>query len=140
MPTENTVTRELIVNLSEAELRERGDEMALAELDAAKLAEERKQLNAAIRAHTDKRKRLATVIDTRKETREVVCEWVPNYQKKRWQLVRADNRDKLPEERDMTPVDLQQRLDVGSEPKALAADSGGARARKKGARKAAKRS
>lgn len=136
---DNTVTRELIVTLSEAELRERGDEMAVAELESESFKKERRQLNASIRARTDLRNKLAIAIDARKETREVVCEWRPNYKTKRWQLVRSDTKEVLPEEREMTPADLQVRL-IGAPAEGEDAAPAGARNRKKaGARKAAKR-
>lgn len=110
MPTEHTVTRELVCKLSDAELRERGDAMAEAELHCDRLKAERKRLNAAIREQTDRRAALAGVIDARSETREVVCEWQPDYRRKRWQLVRLDDNSKLPEEREMSAADLQERL------------------------------
>lgn len=137
MPDSNVVTRELVVTLTEAELRERGDEMAKAELECDRLKVERRQLNASIRGFTDKRNALAQAIDTRKETREVSCEWKPDYKKKRWQLVRSDTKEPLPEEREMTPGDLQTRL--GDDPEAVV-PIGSARARKKGGqRQAAKK-
>lgn len=112
-----TVTRPLQCKLSDAELRERGDQIAAAELRADVLRAERKRLNASIREQTDLRAQLAKVIDDRAETREVTCEWRPDYRKKQWGLYRSDNGELLPESREMTAEDLQERLPFEGKPK-----------------------
>lgn len=110
MPEATTVTRELLCTLTDVELRERGDQMAAAELRAETLKAERRRLNASIREQTDQRTVLAAAIDARKELREVTCEWVQNRKRKCWELRRMDSKELLPEEREMTPEDLQERL------------------------------
>jgi len=112
-----TVTRPLLCKLTDAELRERGDQIAAAELRADVLKAERKRLNAAIREQTDLRAMLAKVIDDRAETREVTCEWRPDYKRKQWGLYRGDSGEQLPESREMTEADMQERLPFGDAPK-----------------------
>lgn len=109
---ELTVTREMMCKLTDAELRERGDAMAEAELAAEKLKVERRRLNAAIRDQTDTRARLAAAIDAREESRDVSCEWRPDYKAKLWRLVRLDTGAKLEDTRPMTSVDMQTRLAI----------------------------
>jgi predicted RNase H-like nuclease (RuvC/YqgF family) len=107
--TTTIVQRELICDLTERDLLERGDTMAECELQVQRLRTERSRLNAALREQTDRRSELATVIDSKKETRDVSCEWVPDYKKKRWGLMRLDTKAII-EEREMTPADLQTKL------------------------------
>lgn len=135
MPLLDTVTRELLCDLNERELRERGDEMAAAELRAETLKAERRRLNASIREQTDRRTVLAAAIDARKELREVACEWRPDYKRKVCLLVRADTQEKLPEERDLTSEELQLRMatDVPGKARKAAAAKGGKSKKKRAA-------
>jgi hypothetical protein len=103
------VTRELVCQLNDTEVLERGEQMAACELRAQEIKNERKRVNAALREQTDKREQLAAVIEARKETREVVCRWEPDWKRKVWLLRRSDTKDAL-EERAMSEADLQQRL------------------------------
>lgn len=129
-------TRQLDCPLSETEIRERGESMASAERTIDRVKVERRKLNAQIREQTDLMSQLATAIENRCEVRDVVCNWKGNYKTKRWALVRTDTNVVI-EERDMTELDLQTRLDLGD-------DDGEAPAKprktKKKASKASKRS
>lgn len=140
MPNDTTVTRELLCELTSAELLERGNEMASCELKAQTLKDERRRLNASIREQTDRMKALASAIDSRRELREVTCQWQPDYAGKRWSLARLDTGESLPEERPMSTEDLQERLPEvdapARKPKRARAASGGARKRAKKAKAA----
>lgn len=109
MPESTIVQRELVCDLSERDLLERGETMAEAELKAEKLRAERTRLNAALREQTDRRAELATVIESKKETRDVSCEWKPDYKRKTWTLMRLDTKTAV-EQREMTPADMQSKL------------------------------
>lgn len=108
---ETVVVRELQCELTEAELLERGDSMAACETAVEELKAERRRLNASIREQSDKRADLAKIIESKSETRDISCEWRPDYDAKRYELYRLDQPDAAPiEHRDMPEADLQMRL------------------------------
>lgn len=107
------VTRELECDLSDAELRERGELMAADERAIERLKHRRKALNADIRGKLDNMTTLAIAIDTRKEVREVACTWRPDYERKQWELMRDDTQAVI-QTRAMSALDLQTRLPLES--------------------------
>jgi hypothetical protein len=108
---ETVVVRELECQLTDAELLERGEAMAACETQVDELKAERRRLNASIREQSDKRADLAKIIESKTETRDVSCEWRPDYDNKRYELFRLDNPDAAPiEHREMPDADLQMRL------------------------------
>jgi hypothetical protein len=108
---ETVVVRELECPLTEAELLERGDAMAACETAVDELKAERRRLNAQIREQSDRRADLAKIIEAKTETRDVSCEWRPDYDSKRYELFRLDQGDSAPiEHREMPEADLQMRL------------------------------
>ena len=106
------VERVLPVKLTEAELVERGQRMALAELKIETLKSERKLLNARIGEQVETRAALASVIDNGVEDRAVKCKWSADYAAKVWTLRRLDTVDEV-DRRDMTADDLQTAMDFG---------------------------
>lgn len=118
MPDETTtVTRELPCVLTEAELLERGDEMAACEQQVAVYKNERRKLNVAMRAQSDRRGDLAKIIEAKSEQRDVPCQWEPDYERRCYDLIRSDTGECI-DQRDMPEADLQMRLIPGG------ADSG----------------
>lgn len=109
MTDDTTVVRELPCILTEAELLERGDEMAACEQRVEELKNERRKLNAAMRAQSDRRGELARIIESKSEQRDVPCRWEPDYDAKRYDLVRSDTGENI-DQRDMPEADLQMRL------------------------------
>lgn len=105
------VERVLPVKLTEAELVERGQRMALAELKIETLKSERKLLNARIGEQVETRAALASVIDNGVEDRAVKCKWSADYTAKVWTLRRLDTSDEV-DRRDMTADDLQTIMDI----------------------------
>lgn len=108
---EGQVTRELECPLTDNEVRERGEAMSQAEREVDALKLKRKNLNARIRGLLDRMTELSIAIEARKETREIVCNWVPDFKRKVYTLHRADTREVI-QERAMGPADLQTALDL----------------------------
>jgi chromatin segregation and condensation protein Rec8/ScpA/Scc1 (kleisin family) len=104
-----TVVRELACELTDAELLERGDSMAACESAVDELKAERRRLNASIREQSDRRADLAKIIESKSETRDIACKWEPDYELKRYDLVRTDTNVSI-EQKDMPEADLQMRL------------------------------
>jgi seryl-tRNA synthetase len=108
---ETVVVRELECELTNAELLERGEAMAACETQVDELKAERRRLNASIREQSDRRADLAKIIEAKTETRDVSCEWRPDYDSKRYELFRLDKADAPPlDHREMPEADLQMRL------------------------------
>lgn len=106
---ETMVVRELECELTKTELLERGDAMASCESQIESLKSERRRLNASIREQSDKRSDLGKIIETKHETRDVQCRWVPDYEARQYSLVRQDTGAEI-ERREMPAADLQTRL------------------------------
>jgi chromosome segregation ATPase len=106
---EAVIVRELECALTQAELLERGDAMAACESSIEDLKSERRRLNASIREQSDKRGDLGKIIETKQETRDVQCKWIPDYEAKSYSLIRQDTGAEI-ERRDMPEADLQMRL------------------------------
>jgi hypothetical protein len=104
-----TVVRELPCELTDAELLERGESMAACEGAVDELKAERRRLNASIREQSDRRADLAKIIESKTETRDVPCVWEPDYDLKRYDLIRTDTKAPV-EQREMPEADLQMRL------------------------------
>lgn len=104
---ETVVVRELECALTEAELLERGDAMAACETAVDELKAERRRLNASIREQSDKRADLAKIIEAKTETRDISCEWRPDYERKVYELYRQDIDAAPIETREMPAADLQ---------------------------------
>lgn len=103
------VVRELQCELTDAELIERGSSMAECESAIEELKAERRRLNASIRDQSNTRADLAKIIEAKSETRDVSCQWEPDYELKRYDLVRLDTNAPI-EQRDMPEADLQMQL------------------------------
>jgi hypothetical protein len=103
------VERELACELTDDELRMRGDAMAEAELLVETLKAERRAVNKKIYAAIDERNKLAHVIEAKAEVRRVVCKWIPDYEHNVWNLIRQDKGD-CAEQRPMTAADRQGML------------------------------
>jgi len=86
----DTEVRPLPVKLTEPELVKRGDEMASCELKIEELKASRSAINGEISGEVKRRAELAHVIDSGVETREVRCEWQPDFAKNVFRLVRLD--------------------------------------------------
>jgi hypothetical protein len=106
---ETLVVRELECTLTDAELLERGDSMAACESAVDELKAERRRLNASIREQSDKRADLAKIIEAKSETRDISCKWEPDYENRRYDLLRLDTNAAI-EQREMPEADLQMRL------------------------------
>jgi hypothetical protein len=119
--THEVEQRELSVELTEAELRERGDRMAEAELQIETLKGERRELNAAIKAQVDLRAKLAHTIDSGVEARDVRCKWIEDFDKNCWRLVRQDNGATV-DTRAMTAADRQGQLGLEERVDVITAD------------------
>lgn len=108
-PEVEVVVRELQCELTDAELLERGASMAECESAVEVLKAERRRLNAAMREQSDTRADLAKIIEAKSETRDVSCQWEPDYELKRYDLVRLDTHASI-EQREMPEADLQMQL------------------------------
>lgn len=108
MPAE-VIERLLPVKLNDAEVRERGKQMAEQELQIAELKAERKSLNAKINEHVSERERLARVVESETESRPVRCHWEVNSKAELVILFRDDKREEI-ESRPLTAADRQLAL------------------------------
>lgn len=104
-----SVVRELPCELTDAELLERGHSMAECETHVDELKAERRRLNASIRAQSDRRADLAKIIEAKCEARDVPCTWQPDFELKRYDLVRGDTGASI-EQCEMPEADLQMTL------------------------------
>lgn len=114
------ITIELECDLTDAELQDRGEQMAADERAVERLKLRRKALNADIRGKLDHMTVLAIAIDSRKESREVQCTWRPDYDRKQWDLTR-DDTERVIRTRAMSKLDLQTKLPLDSAPQLEAA-------------------
>jgi hypothetical protein len=114
------ITIELECDLTDAEMQDRGEQMAADERAVERLKLRRKALNADIRGKLDHMTVLAIAIDSRKEVREVACTWRPDYDRKQWDLVR-DDTERVIRTRAMSKLDLQTKLPLESAPEREAA-------------------
>lgn len=105
----DTEERELPVQLTEAELLERGETMAKAELRIEALKSERSDLTKLIGIEVDSRAKLAHVIDHGTEPRQVRCAWIERFEQNVWELVRQDTGE-LVDTRPMVAADRQSAL------------------------------
>ncbi len=113
--------RELMCKLTEAELLQRGETMAEAELEIAKLKEERKGINGTIADLSATRNKLAKVIEDGEELRAVDCTWIEDIKQNVHNLIRQDTGE-LVTSRAMTAADHQLGLGLDADG---AADGGG---------------
>jgi hypothetical protein len=107
MPEPDTETRELACELNQAELIARGDEMADAELRIEALKLERGGVTDQIKNEQILRRKLAGVIDSGKELREVRCVWVEDFPKNVFRLIRQDTGAEV-DTRAMSAADRQE--------------------------------
>jgi len=103
------VVRELQCELTDTELLERGASMAECETEVENLRAERRRLNASMRDASNQRADLAKIIESKSETRDVSCQWEPDYENRRYDLVRLDTKAAI-EQREMPEADLQMHL------------------------------
>lgn len=101
-----TEVRKLPVKLTEPELLKRGDEMAACELEIEKQKGVLGGVNSEIKKATKRRKELGHVIDSGTETRDVRCEWIEDFPKNVWRLVRQDTGDEV----DSRPMSANDRV------------------------------
>lgn len=117
MPEPESETRELPCALTADELRTRGDAMADAELAVERLKFKRGEISDAIKAQRQLRRKLAGVIDTGIEHRDVLCVWREDFVHNCFQLVRQDTFDVV-DTRAMTAADRQEDMFGGRRPSA----------------------
>lgn len=103
------VFRDLPVKLSEADLAVKADELAQAELEVDDIKSKVRELNAKKRAAEGHRLKLAQIVDTGEEDRQVKCRWIEDLPQNRKLLVRQDNQETV-EEVALTADDLQGTL------------------------------
>jgi hypothetical protein len=130
MPEQETETRELLCELTQAELLSRGSAMAEAELRIEQLKLKRGEVSDAIKVQRAVRRKLAGVIDAGKELRDVRCVWIAHFTRNCFELVRQDTGEVV-DTRAMTAEERQEDMDfepersvrrhVDSEPVAVSA-------------------
>jgi len=104
------VTRKVNVKLTEQELLECGERMSQCELRIENYKGERNGVNAKIKEQTEERNKLAHMIESEVEEREVECKWVKDFTANLWKLNRVDTGATV-ESRTMTPEDRQESID-----------------------------
>jgi hypothetical protein len=107
MPEPEIETRELSCELNQAELLARGDAMADAELRIEQLKLERGAVTDQIKNEQILRRKLAGVIDSGNELRQVRCVWVEDFPKNCFRLIRQDTGAEV-DQRAMSAADRQE--------------------------------
>lgn len=122
-------TRTLPVPLTDEEVMLRGAELArhLDEIDACeeRLKAEREEIKAEISRHTEAAMTLRGAVRSRREHREVLCEWSRNDERLTMELHRQDTGECV-ESRPMTAGERQEKLKlrpVGRRDDAASAES-----------------
>lgn len=108
--TNATVTRALLVPLTESELLARGNELAHIETRIAVLKSERAAISTRIKTQENERTRLSRVVDAKEEPRATPCRWYPDWAARTWRLRRQDTHVEI-ETCDMTAMDRQLDLE-----------------------------
>jgi hypothetical protein len=106
-------TRNLYVTLTETELRGYSDELARITTAFYETEAEKKSVMTGFKDKLDKigldTRVLARIISTRRELREVECEWTRDYEAQKAFLYRMDTGE-LVDNRRLTEDEIQQRL------------------------------
>lgn len=105
--------RELVRQLTEAELLARGEEMAKAELEQDKLKAERRGINGQIADLRASCAKLAEMIEAGEESRMVDCAWIEDLPQNRFKLVAQDTGEEI-DSRALTAAELQGDLFGGA--------------------------
>jgi len=121
MPSPDIEVRELSCTLTESELLARGEAMADAELQEEQLKAERAAVSEQIKDQQVLRRKLAGVIDSGTEKRDVRCAWIEDFAQNCFHLVRQDTGEVI-DTRAMTADDRQEALFDG-EPKQPAGEA-----------------
>jgi hypothetical protein len=121
MPSPDIEVRELSCTLTESELLARGEAMADAELQEEQLKAERAGVTEQIKGRQVLRRKLAGVIDSGTEKRDVRCAWIEDFAQNCFHLVRQDTGEVI-DTRAMTADDRQEALFDG-EPKQPAGEA-----------------
>jgi hypothetical protein len=109
MPEQDIETRELPCELNQTELLARGDAMADAELEIERYKLERSAVADKIKAKRAERRKLAGVVDTGVEQRDVRCVWIEDFAHNCYRLIRQDTGAEV-DTRAMTAHDRQEGL------------------------------
>lgn len=89
------ITRKLVVKLSESELAERGEEMAVETMKKLRLEFQRSAINRAIKPHKERSEELAAVIEAGEEERSVLCYWSYDWRMNLRYLYRSDTGEQI---------------------------------------------
>jgi len=103
--------RELQCDLTESEVRQRGESLATARLEIEQLKQTRKGINGQIADLDDQILKLANVVDQKHETRMVQCTWSPDYASGMTVCTRDDTGVAI-EQRALTAADKQGSLQM----------------------------
>lgn len=103
--------RELECDLTETEVRQRGEALATARLEIEQLKQARKGINGQIADLDDQVLKLSNVVDQKHETRMVGCSWTPDYGSGMTVCTRDDTGVAI-EQRALTASDRQGSLTV----------------------------
>jgi hypothetical protein len=93
---EYTENRHLDCDLTDEEVQQYGEDLAHRLLDIGALELEKARVNAKIKPIKEEVETLVTKIDTKKETREVACDWHYDWDGGKKRLIRTDTYDTLP--------------------------------------------
>lgn len=88
-------SRKLICELTDAEVKERGEELAQELKGITELEVERARVNAKIKPKQQRVEQLVAAIDTKREEREVECDWCFEWSKGVKVLVRSDTFEEV---------------------------------------------
>lgn len=110
---EYTENRHLECDLTDAEVKQYGEDLAHRLMDITSLELEKARINVKIKPIKEDVEGLVTKIDTKKEVREVACDWHYDWDAGNKRLIRTDTYDTLPNTTfDITDDEKQQQLEA----------------------------
>ena len=108
-----TEMRHLDCELTDEEVKQYGEDLAHRLMDISALEVDKARLNAKIKPIKDDVEKLVVKIDTKKEVREVACDWHFDWDRGKKTLFRTDTFKSLPNTTfDISDAEKQIKLDM----------------------------
>ena len=115
---DTTDMRHLDCELTDAEIKQYGEDLAHRLMDITVLELEKKRIGNKIKPIEEDVEKLIVKIDTKKEVREVACDWHYDWDKGKKRLIRTDTYEEVPNTKyDISEDEKQLQLEItGQEP------------------------
>lgn len=110
----DAITRRLPVELTDREIQLYGQEQAAELVAIEKLEDKRAEINEAIKPKKKRVDKLAHIIDSKEEERQVDCLWRHDWEREEKRLIRTDTRE-IVETRKIDPSENQTDMFDGAD-------------------------